>query len=145
MPTAAEVLERVFTTPNPTTGSQPPPQIAWVVFTHGTAFFTAPNEALPATSSLADLAAAAKAALVELGPVHAGTSSADFSPTRLAGWYPDEPVWFVGFDHPAIATVVVMDTSDLVAGMAARSARDRDHAEQTIVCVRGFDGRAQPE
>ena len=138
--TPAEIIERVFTTANPTTGSQPPPQMAWVIFEHGTAFFAAPSDALAADASFDTLADAATAALAELGPVHVGTSSADVNPSRLDGWFPEEPVWFVSFDHPAIATVVVVESSDLAAGMMARGLRQQDHDEQRIVLVRRFDG-----
>lgn len=138
MPTPREVIAHVFTTVNPATGSKPPPDIAWVVFEHGTAFFSAPTEALPVDSPPAAIEAAARAALAELGPVHVGTPSADFNPSRLTGWYPDEPVWFVGFGHGSIATVVVLDGSDLVAGLEGRRRRQLDHDEATVVEVRAF-------
>ena len=99
MPTPSEVIERVFTTANPTTGSQPPPDIAWVLFEHGTAFFTAPNDDVPVDASFDALADAARAALRELGPVGVGSASADFNTARLDGWYPDEPVWFVTYNR----------------------------------------------
>jgi hypothetical protein len=140
IPSAAEVVEHVFTSDNPATGSKPPPHMAWAVFAHGTAFVTAPTDALPVTATFDAIADAARAALRELGPVHPGTPSADFNPTRLEGWYPDEPVWYVGFDHPAIATVIVAGGGDLAAGLLARQNRQRDHDEQTIVIVRAFDG-----
>src|SRR5262249_37789110 len=134
MLTVEDIIARVFTSQNPTTRSQPPPEIAWVVFAHGTPFFSAPTDALPASASPAQIAQAAKAALRELGPVHVGTPSADFNPARLDGWFPDEPVWFVGFDHPNIATIVVIDAKPVTAGLEARSRRQRDHDEQTILC-----------
>jgi hypothetical protein len=140
MPSPEQVIERVFTSVNPTTLSKPPPEIAWVVFAHGTAFFTVPTEALQAGVSLAAIADAGRAALTELGPVHVGSPSADFNPTRLTSWYPDEAVWFVGFDHPSIVTIVTIDGTPLVAGMEARRRRQLDHDEQTILLVRGFDG-----
>ena len=142
--TPGEILERVFTSVNPTTGSQPPPEMAWVVFAHGTAFFTAPSAELPVDASFDALAEAARAALRELGPVQVGTSSADFNPARLDGWFPDDPVWFVGFDHPAIATIVEGDGSELAMGMMARTLRQQDHDEQQIVLVRRFDGSTRP-
>ena len=138
--TAEDVIARVFTTPNPETGSQPPPEIAWVVFAQGTVFFSEPTDALPASASAAEIGEAGKAALRDLGPVQVGTSSADFRTARLDGWFPDERVWFVGFDHPNIATIVVADMESMTAGFEARSLRQRDHDEQTVVCVRGFDG-----
>lgn len=140
MSTTEEIVERIFTSPNPETGSHPPPQIAWVSFANGSVFFTAPTDGLPVDASPEAIAEAGKAALRELGPVHAGTPSADFNPVRLDGWYPDEPVWFVGFDHPAIATVLVLDTQPVTAGLEARGRRQIDHDELVLACVRGFDG-----
>jgi hypothetical protein len=140
MPSPEEVIAHVFTSKNPATGSAPPAEIAWVVFEHGTVFFSVPTDELPAGSSLVAIADAARAALRELGPVRAGTPSADFNPTQLTSWYPDEPVWFVGFDHPSLVTIVTMEAEPLVAGIAARGRRQHDHDEQTIVVVRGFDG-----
>ena len=137
--TPAEIFERVFTTENPSTGSVPPPHMAWVVFEHGTGFFTTPTDELPVDASFEAIADAARAALRELGPVHVGTSSADFSTARLAGWFPDDPVWFVTYDHPAIASAVV-EESELAAGMFARSLRQEDHDGMNIVLVRRFDG-----
>lgn len=114
--------------------------MAWVVFAHGTAFYTNATPELPADSSLAAIADAARGALRELGPVRAGSSSADFNPVRLDGWFPDEPVWLVSFDHPAIGTVVVAEGTALGVGMFGRSQRQLDHDEQSILVVRGFDG-----
>lgn len=138
--TAAVILERIFTTVNPVTGSTPPPVMAWVVFENGTAYFTAPTDALPADASSEALVAAALGAFDELGPAVAGTSSADFDPVRLDGWFPDEPVWFVAFDHPAIATLVVTDAEPLVVGLLGRQCRQDDFAARTVACVRRFDG-----
>jgi len=114
--------------------------MAWVVFANGTCFYTAPTDELPATSTRVEVEAAGKAALRELGPVHVGSPSADFNPVRLDGWFPDEPVWFVTFDHPAIATIVVHEGSDLAIGLRGRSLREADHDEQRVVLVRRFDG-----
>lgn len=143
MPTAAEVLERVFTSVNPATGSRPPPAMAWAVFEHGTFFYTDPSSDLPATASFDQIAAAALAALDELGPVQAGTPAGDFNPTRLEGWYPDHPVWFVSYDHPRIATVIELEATDVAAGLTARSHRQLDHDERKIVLVRRFNGTAE--
>lgn len=139
--TPAQVLEHVFTSANPVTGSPPPPAMAWVVFAGGTCFYTAPSDVLPATATREQLEAAAKAALRELGPVHVGSPAADFSATRLDGWFTDEPVWFVTFDHEAIATIVISAAgNDLVVGLRGRALREADHDEQRVVVVRGFDG-----
>jgi hypothetical protein len=138
--TPAQILESVFTSDNPVTGSKPPPAMAWVVFANGTCFYTAPSDTLPATASRDEIEAAGKAALRELGPVQVGSPSADFNPARLDGWFPDDPVWFVTFDHEAIATIVVGEGDDLTIGLRARSLREDDHDEQRVVLVRGFDG-----
>ena len=82
MPTPEQVIEQVFTSVNPTTGSQPPPAIAWVVFAHGTVFFTVPTDAVPVDATLAALADAGRAALKELGPVHVATPSAESLETQ---------------------------------------------------------------
>jgi hypothetical protein len=143
MPSPEEVIERLFTSVNPTTLSKPPSEIAWVVFGHGTVFFTVPTEELPNGASPAQIEAAGRAALAELGPVMVATPSADFSPTRLASWYPDDPVWFVGFDHPSIVTIVTMPGTPLLVGMEARRRRQLDHDEGTVTLVRGFDGTVE--
>ena len=141
MPTPAEVIEKVFTTANPETGSLPPPDIAWAVFEHGTVFFGAPAEGLDVSASIDDVEAAARAALAELGPVRVASPSADFTVSRLSGWYPDDPVWFIGFDSATIAAIVVEDVDgDLTAGLTGRAIRDRDHQGMQVVSVRTFRG-----
>ncbi len=146
MVTPAEVVELVFTTANPETGGPPPPEIAWAVFEHGTAYFTVPGPELGRDASTGAIADAARAALQELGPVRAGTSAADFNVVRLSGWYPDVPVWFVTYHSPSLATVLVDDfTSDLAAGMTGRIHRDRDHDSMRIVAVRNFADQRAPD
>jgi hypothetical protein len=141
VPTPAEVIEKVFTTANPGTGSLPPPNIAWAVFEHGTVFFAAPGDGLDVSASLDDVEAAARAALGELGPVRVASSSADFTVSRLDGWYPQDPVWFIGFDSATLATIVIEDVdSDLAAGQAGRAIRDRDHEAMQVVSARNFRG-----
>lgn len=141
VPTPAEVIEKVFTTANPDTDSLPPPEMAWAVFEHGTVFFAAPGEALDASASLDDVAEAARAALGELGPVVPASSAADFTVSRLSGWFPDDPVWFVGFDSATLATVLIEDfDNDLAAGLTGRVIRDRDHESRQLVTVRNFRG-----
>lgn len=139
--TPADVMERVFTTQNPTTGSLPPPRIAWAVFANGTVFFTTPTETLPADSTLATIEKAAKEALRELGPVIAGTEKGDFNSSRLDGWFPDEPVWLIGFSSNTIGSVVVLETNEpTTAGFAGRKQREMDLGELKVVTIRGFDG-----
>jgi hypothetical protein len=141
MPTPAEVIEMVLTTANPVSGSSPPPEIAWAVFEHGTVFFTAPDDGLDVSASVGDVEAAARAALDELGPVRVATSSADFTVSRLDAWYPDDPVWFIGFDSATVATILIEDfDGDLAAGLAGRAIRDQDQQGMRLVSVRNFRG-----
>jgi hypothetical protein len=142
--TASSVLEHVFTHENPTTGSKPPEHMAWVIFANGTAFFTAPTDALPADTSLDAIEAAGKAALQELGPVLVGTSSADFNPVWLEAWFPGEYAYFVTFDHPAIASIVVArEENRLAAGLAGRKQRTADLEALEVIEVRGFSGEVR--
>jgi hypothetical protein len=144
MPTPAEVIETVFTTANPTTGSLPPPAMAWAVFANGTVFFTAPSDELALDAEFDAIADAAHKALRDLGPVQAGTPSADFNVVQLDGWFPETPIWFVTFDHEAIATIVDTATNELGAGLTGRGLRQQDHDEQRIIVVRRFDGSVRP-
>lgn len=139
---AASVLEHVFTHENPETGSLPPEHMAWVVFEHGTAFFSAPTDELPLDATPAEILAAARMAMAELGPVIAGSPAGDFNPVCLDAWFPGELIYFVTYDHPAIATVVVADEEDeLAAGLAGRARREADLAGLTATEIRGFNGR----
>ena len=139
----AEILEQVFTTPNPKTGSLPPEHTAWVVFARGTVFYSAPSDRLPVDVTFDVLAEAACSALKELGPAQAGTDTADFNPHRLDGWFPEEPVWLVSFSHENIATLVTMDAEPIAVGLSGRARRELDLAEQSIVLVRRFDGMSR--
>jgi len=139
---AASVMEHVFTHENPATGSTPPEHMAWVVFEHGTAFFSAPTDELPLDASPEEILAAARIAMAELGPVIAGTAAGDFNPVCLDAWFPGEFVYFVTYDHPAIATIVIIDHEDsLTAGLSGRACREADLAGLTAAEIRGFDGR----
>lgn len=139
---AASVLEHVFTHENPETGSLPPEHMAWVVFEHGTAFFSAPTDELQLDATPAEILAAARMAMAELGPVIAGSPAGDFNPVCLDAWFPGELIYFVTYDHPAIATVVIADEDDeLAAGLAGRARREADLAGLTAIEIRGFNGR----
>jgi hypothetical protein len=139
----AEIINHVFTTPNPQTESLPPDYTACVIYAHGTVFYSAPSATLPVDATFDVIAEAASMALNELGPVHAGTPSADFNPLRLDAWFPDEPVWLVSFDHENIATIVTMDAQAITVGLNGRIRRELDFAEQSIVLVRRFDGTSR--
>lgn len=140
--TVAGVVEHLFTSVNPQTGSRPPERIAWAVFAGGTVFFATPSDDLPPHATPTEVAAAARRALRELGPVVAGSPAADFSTTLLDGWFPGESVYFITYDHPSIANVILDgDGGELAAGLIGRQIRAGDHASMTIDRVRDFSGR----
>jgi hypothetical protein len=77
--TSADVLDRVCTTVNPVTGSEPP-VAAWAVFGNDTFFLTAPADELPEDSTHDEIREVALRALRELGP----SSPAPRRPTSSA-------------------------------------------------------------
>ena len=84
---------------------------------------------------------AAEIALEELGPVIPGTPSAVFNPVLLDEWFPGEFIFFVSYDHPSVATIVISDESDaLTAGLEARARRNADIEARVIVEIRDFLG-----
>ncbi len=140
--TADAVLEHLFTHANPDSGSPAPAHTAWVVFAHGTVFYTFPDAELPVDSGREALVAAALKAFEALGPVRVGTPSADFHPGHLATWFPEAPIYLVNYDQPNIASVFFAEgESPLQVGLAARSLRQQDYETRTIVAVRDFHGR----
>jgi hypothetical protein len=139
---AEEVLDGMFTTVNPATGSEPP-DAAWVLFANDTFFLTAPGDELPAGAAHGAIAEAALEALWALGPVVPGTAAADFSCSRLAHFFPDDHVWIVFFGGDDVGGVVVGPESELEAGLDARANRDADCDEERIVLVRSFDGSVE--
>jgi hypothetical protein len=138
----SEVLELVFSAANPETGAPPPPQVAWVLFRGGTVFVAAPSDELPVGASADTLRTEAIAALTELGPVRAGTESADFAVTALDAWFAERGWWLVTYAHPAIFSVVAAEpgSTDLAVGLSARSCRDRDLEDGVVECIRDFAG-----
>lgn len=142
----ASVIEHVFTHVNPTTGSEPPKHMAWVIFEHGTTFYTTPTEKLPVDSSLDVLVEAAKQSLMELGAIQPGSSSGDFKTAHLKGWFPSEFVYFVTYDHPAVISVVISEEKDdLNAGLDGRARRATDHDSMNISVARDFNGTERTE
>lgn len=138
----AEVVEHLFTSVNPETGSRPPEKIAWAVFAGGTVFFATPSDDLPLSASAGELAVAARRALRELGPVVPGGPGGDFSTSLLDTWFPGEYVFFITYDHPSIANVILADDGDeLSAGIIGRQIRAGDHAAMAVDLVRDFSGR----
>lgn len=137
--TVASIVEHLFTHPNPTTGGGPPAHIAWVIFENGTVFMSYPTDELPLTADRDTLRAAALAALADLGPVQVGTPSADFSATHLRDWFPGEYVYWISYDHPSVATIVIApEANDLAAGLHGRACRAADLEGQVIVQIRPF-------
>jgi hypothetical protein len=144
--TAASIVAHLFSHPNPTSGGKPPPHVAWAVFEHGTVFTSYPGEALPLTASADDVRRAALAALKALGPVQAGTPSADFTATHLRDWFPGEFIYWISYDHPSVATIVIAgEVNDLAAGLQGRLCREEDLAGQRIVELHPFQPAQPPE
>ncbi len=139
--TVADVIEHLFTTANPESGSQPPEMIAWVVFANGTTFFTAPSDDLPFDATIEELAVAARQALHELGPVVIGTPAGDFAVSRLDAWFPGESVYFITYDHPSVANIVFGDDGERMAGLVGRGLREADYDTMQIATIRDFGGR----
>jgi len=135
------VLHHIFTNANPTTGAAPPAHVAWAVFEHGTLFYTFPNDDLDVDASVDDISRAAVDAIRELGPAHPGSPAGDFNVSHLDSWYPGDTVYFVTYDHPAIANVVfAAEVNEVAAGVTGRSARSADAEHPVVVLVRDFHG-----
>lgn len=142
--TTEAIVEHVFTTPNPETGGQPPPHIAWVLFENETIYLALPSELTPLEASFDELAEVAKKELQSLGPAMAGTPSGDFSVNRVS-WYPDNYVFMTTYDHGHIISMSVYEESveDLVVGITARAARSQDAEELKVKKVRNFEGEVK--
>lgn len=100
----------------------------WVVFEHGTSvIFTDPS---------GDLRERACAILREWGPVHAGSSSGDFSVIELR----DAPGWVVTSHHRDVFTYISPadmgdQASDLEVGLVGRSRRNLDAESLHVIHV----------
>ena len=71
-----------------------------------------------------------------------GTPSADFNPVLLDDWFPGEFIYFVSYDHPSVATIVITDEDDaLAAGLEARARRNTDLEVRHVVEIRDFQGK----
>lgn len=106
---------------------------SWVLFSNGTCVLVhEPSE---------DLAAEARAILLEWGPVAAASSYGDFTVHRLKSF----PGWVVGCHHPDILTHVALDevetgASDVRIGLVGREKRRQDARDPKVLHVE--DGRA---
>ena len=136
-----DVIEKVFTSKNPETGGEPPENLAWVIFENGTVFLAAPSEQTPLEIDFEPLAEVASQELKVLGPSIGGTPSGDFNVIKL-GWYPDDFVYRVTYNHPNIANIEVCETETdhLLVGISGRAARGKDAENLQVKFVRKFDG-----
>jgi len=101
---------------------------SWVLFENGTCVIF--------TNASGDISNQATDLLKEWGPVHVGTSSADFSVVDLA----DGQGWVVTCHHPDILTYVDPEEigpapNELTIGMLGRGMRDDDAHDLHIVHV----------
>jgi hypothetical protein len=135
MLTPRAVIEHIFTSTNPDTGSQPPAEVAWVVFREGSVYTGQPAGDLGAEASVEQVAEAARAAL-------RSDVSRDFAVSRLSSWYPDDQVWFITFGGE-VANVVIGGDSEVGAGVIGRAGRDLDRESLDVVAVRTFTGETQ--
>lgn len=103
-------------------------QKSWVVFEHGTCVIL--------REPAADLAAQASGLLKEWGPVHVGSSAADFSTINCG----DALGWVVTCHHNDIFTRVSpedagAEPSDLTVGMYGRFKRGEDAASLRVMHI----------
>jgi hypothetical protein len=101
---------------------------SWVLFEHGTCvILMAPGEALEAQ---------AIETMKAWGPVHAGSTSGDFSVIRLV----NGSGWVITGHHPDVLNHVAPDevvegAKDFVIGLVGRAKRDRDAASLHVVHI----------
>lgn len=138
--TVEDIVENIFTTPNPETGSQPPENIAWVLFENDTIYLAIPSELTPLGSDFEQLAKVARQELKSLGVAAGGTSSADFSVNKVS-WYPNDYIFMVTYDHGHIFNISIQEneTNDVSIGVLSRSARSLDAEELKVKKVRDFN------
>ena len=135
------IIELVFTTENPETGSKPPANIAYAIFENETICLITPNEKISLGANTEELSKFAKEALQDLGVAIGGTSSADFNVSRVP-WFSEEYVYMITYDSPRVFSVKTYkeETEDLVCGLAGRSSRSQDAEDLTIKLIRDFEG-----
>ncbi|WP_291728063.1 hypothetical protein [Bernardetia sp.] len=144
-----EILETVFTTENPETGSQPPEQIGWVIFENETVCLIGKSAGLSENPSAEEMADFAKKELLELGVPMVGSPSADFNVSRVP-WFKEQFVYMITYDSNFIFNVLTYEeeTSDISVGMEGRSVRGldaetpkiklvRDHEKNTFTTIEG--------
>jgi len=142
--TSETIVEHIFTTPNPETGSQPPAHFAWILFENDTIYLSFPNELTPLEASFDELANVAKEELQKLGSAMAGSPSGDFNVNKVS-WYPDDFVFMITYDHGHIFNFGIYEeeTSDLTVGLVGRAARSEDAETLKIKKIRNFQGEVK--
>lgn len=136
-----DIVEYIYTTENPETGSQPPEHVAWVMFGNGTFYLTGVNDEVSLDADYDHIASVATQSLKELGRAIGGTSSADFGANKLP-WFPDEFVYMVSYNHNHIFNIRVQDeeADEVSVGFWGRADRSQDADELQVKFVRHFDG-----
>jgi len=135
-----EILEIVFTTENPETGSQPPEKIAWVIFENETICLITPKGGVSEEASFEDLQDFAKKELQILGEAVGGTPSADFNVSRVP-WFQEEFVYMISYNSNFIFNIGVYteEKEDIGVGIFARSARSQDAVAMKVKLIRNFE------
>ena len=139
-----EIMEIVFTTANPETGSLPPENIGWIIFEHETVCLIGKNAGLSENPSSEEMTDYAKKELLDLGVPMAGSPSADFSVSRVP-WFKEQYVYMVTYNSNSIFNVLVYqeEANDIGIGMIGRGARSLDVENPNIKTVRDFDGNTK--
>lgn len=139
--TIQNILELVFTTENPETGSKPPEKVAWAIFENETVCLITPQKNLSTQANTEELANFAKKAIEELGVAHGGTASGDFGSSRVS-WFPEKYVYMITYDSRYIFNVLVYEeeTEDLTVGLSGRAIRSQDAENPIIKSIRDFEG-----
>lgn len=137
----AEIIELVFTTENPETGSKPPENVAWAIFEHETVCLITPNDNISTTASQEELADFALKALNDLGVSQGGTPSGDFNVSRVP-WFSEEYVYMITYDSRYIFNVLVYkeEKEDIGVGLFGRAGRNLDAENPIIKLIRDFEG-----
>lgn len=137
-----EIVEYIYTSENPETGSKPPKHFAWAMFENGTIFLTFPNENTPQDATPTLLAEAALRELKALGYPIGGTPSADFNVGRLP-WFANAYIYIITYDSGHIFNVQEYEeeTQDITVGILGRSLRGQDVESPKVVLVRDFTGK----
>ncbi|KAJ3054645.1 hypothetical protein HK097_001201 [Rhizophlyctis rosea] len=116
------------------------PNADWVAFTHGTFYISSSSD----FTTLPALLSNAKSSLSQYaGEMVAGTSGADFTAIPQEKYFPDDSVWAITYDAPAVMTLVVLDEKgydthgpkSLRAGLEGRMCRNMDAQELKVVAT----------